>query len=96
MAEATVSKKASRLVPAKVASLELGIPYSTLRDAVHRRELGVVRLGRERPSFSLVLRESRFGPVDLDQEGGFVKATILLTSGRVRASAGFADHANRS
>ena len=37
----------SRLIPAKRAARELGVPYSTLRDAVHRGELAVVRLGRQ-------------------------------------------------
>jgi len=35
-----------RLVPAKRAARELGIPYSTIRDSVHRGELAVIRLGR--------------------------------------------------
>ena len=36
----------SRLVPAKGAAQETGIPYTTLRDLVFREELPVVRLGR--------------------------------------------------
>ena len=37
---------ASRLVAAKVASRESGIPYGSLRDLAHRGELPVVRVGR--------------------------------------------------
>lgn len=36
----------SRLVPAKVASIETGIPYTTLRDVAFRGEISVVRVGR--------------------------------------------------
>jgi excisionase family DNA binding protein len=36
----------TRLVPAKRAARELGVPYSTIRDSVHRGELAVIRLGR--------------------------------------------------
>jgi excisionase family DNA binding protein len=36
----------TRLVAAKRAARELGVPYSTIRDSVHRGELPVVRLGR--------------------------------------------------
>lgn len=36
----------ARLVNAKRASTELGIPYGTLRDVVHRGELPVIRVGR--------------------------------------------------
>jgi excisionase family DNA binding protein len=37
----------SRLVKPKQASRETGIPYSTLRDAVHRGELPVIKIGVE-------------------------------------------------
>jgi excisionase family DNA binding protein len=36
----------SRLVTAKVASIETGIAYTTLRDLAFRGELQVVRVGR--------------------------------------------------
>ena len=36
----------SRLVTAKVASIETGIAYTTLRDLAFRGELQVVRIGR--------------------------------------------------
>ena len=36
----------SRLVPAKVASIETGIPYTTLRDVAFRGEIAVVKVGR--------------------------------------------------
>lgn len=36
----------ARLVPAKVAAIESGIPYTTLRDLAFRGELHVVRIGR--------------------------------------------------
>lgn len=35
-----------RLLPAKRAAAELGVPYTTLRDCVFRGELRVVRIGR--------------------------------------------------
>lgn len=37
----------SRLIRAKQAAAELGVPYSTLRDAQFRGELAVVRIGKE-------------------------------------------------
>jgi excisionase family DNA binding protein len=40
------STPAPRLIPAKTAAKQLGIPYSSLRDSVHRGELAVVRRGR--------------------------------------------------
>jgi excisionase family DNA binding protein len=44
------SKKAPatrpRLVSAKQAAQELGIPYTSLREAAFRREIPVIRLGR--------------------------------------------------
>ena len=46
MATQNTSHATSRLIPAKRASRELRIPYSTIRDSVHRGELPVVRLGR--------------------------------------------------
>ena len=36
----------ARLVPAKVASIETGIAYTTLRDLAFRGEIPVVRVGR--------------------------------------------------
>jgi excisionase family DNA binding protein len=36
----------ARLVPAKVASAETGIAYTTLRDIAFRGELPVIRVGR--------------------------------------------------
>ncbi len=39
-------RQISRLVSAKVASRETGIPYTSLRDQVFRGNLPVVRLGR--------------------------------------------------
>jgi len=36
----------SRLVPAKEASRETGIPYSSLRDAAQRGKIPVVRINR--------------------------------------------------
>jgi excisionase family DNA binding protein len=36
----------ARLVPAKVAAIETGIAYTTLRDLAFRGELAVVRIGR--------------------------------------------------
>jgi excisionase family DNA binding protein len=36
----------SRLLPARAAALETGIPYTTLRDLVFRGEMPVVRIGR--------------------------------------------------
>jgi hypothetical protein len=38
-------KTLRRLIPAKAASDETGIPYTTLRDRVFRGELPVVKLG---------------------------------------------------
>lgn len=38
----------SRLIAVKAAAVAYGIPYSTLRDLVHRRELPVVRIGRRK------------------------------------------------
>lgn len=35
-----------RLLPAKIAAVQSGIPYTTLRDLVFRGEIPVVRLGR--------------------------------------------------
>jgi hypothetical protein len=40
------SSTLARLVPAKVASAETGIAYTTLRDIAFRGELEVVRIGR--------------------------------------------------
>lgn len=37
---------APRLIPAKRAAQELGIPYTSIRDSVFRGELPVVRVGR--------------------------------------------------
>jgi excisionase family DNA binding protein len=45
MARHTTSLTA-RLVPAKVASIETGIAYTTLRDLAFRGEIPVVRVGR--------------------------------------------------
>jgi hypothetical protein len=42
---ATTSKEISRLRPAKVASRERGMPYTTLRDCAFRGEIPVVKLG---------------------------------------------------
>lgn len=42
MAHTTIA----RLRPARAASRERGIPYTTLRDCVFRGELSVVKLGR--------------------------------------------------
>lgn len=39
------SASSPRLIPAKQASKQLGIPYSSLRDAHHRGEIAVVRIG---------------------------------------------------
>lgn len=36
----------ARLVPAKVASIETGIAYTTLRDLAFRGEIPVVKVGR--------------------------------------------------
>jgi excisionase family DNA binding protein len=36
----------SQLVTAKVASIETGIPYTTLRDLTFRGEIPVVKVGR--------------------------------------------------
>jgi excisionase family DNA binding protein len=36
----------ARLVPAKIASIETGIAYTTLRDLAFRGEIQVVRIGR--------------------------------------------------
>jgi len=36
----------SRLISARQASIEIGIAYTSLRDAVHRGEVAVVRFGR--------------------------------------------------
>ena len=36
----------TRLIPAKRAAAELGVPYSTLRDASFRGDLAVVRIGK--------------------------------------------------
>ena len=36
----------ARLVPAKVAAIETGIAYTTLRDLAFRGEIPVVRVGR--------------------------------------------------
>ena len=36
----------ARLAPARRAAAELGVPYTTLRDAVFRGDLPVVKLGR--------------------------------------------------
>lgn len=36
----------ARLVSAKVAAAELGIPYTSLRDLVFRGELPVIKVGR--------------------------------------------------
>jgi excisionase family DNA binding protein len=44
MATRTNPHSTTRLVPAKGAARETGIPYSSLRDAVHRGELPVVKL----------------------------------------------------
>ena len=40
----TSNKVLPRLLPAKRAAQEVGIPYTSLRDAVHRGELGVVKV----------------------------------------------------
>lgn len=36
----------ARLVPAKVASVETGIAYTTLRDLAFRGEIPVIKIGR--------------------------------------------------
>ena len=36
----------ARLIPAKVAAIETGIAYTTLRDLAFRGEIPVVRVGR--------------------------------------------------
>ena len=45
MAQRTTFPSA-RLVPAKVASIESGIAYTTLRDLAFRGEIQVVKIGR--------------------------------------------------
>jgi hypothetical protein len=45
-AQKTTPQQTSRLIPAKRAAAELGLPYSTLRDAHFRGELAVVRIGK--------------------------------------------------
>jgi hypothetical protein len=45
-AQKTTPQHTSRLIPAKRAAAELGVPYSTLRDAHFRGELAVVRIGK--------------------------------------------------
>jgi hypothetical protein len=46
MAVKTVPTSSPRLIPAKQASAQLGVPYSTLRDAHFRGELPVVKIGK--------------------------------------------------
>lgn len=41
-----VSPKSGRLVAAKPGAAEIGVPYTSLRDAAFRGEIPVVRLGR--------------------------------------------------
>lgn len=41
-----VTFPSARLVPAKVASIETGIAYTTLRDLAFRGEIPVVKVGR--------------------------------------------------
>ena len=36
----------TRLVPAKRGAAETGVPYSSWRDAVHRGEIPLIRIGR--------------------------------------------------
>jgi hypothetical protein len=38
--------RASRLVSAKLASAEIGIPYTSLRDLVFRGEIPVLKVGK--------------------------------------------------
>jgi hypothetical protein len=45
MGRHTIARPA-QLVPAKVASLETGIAYTTLRDIALRGEIPIVRVGR--------------------------------------------------
>jgi hypothetical protein len=46
MATKNTSPVPTRLIPAKRAAAELGVPYSTLRDAGFRGDLPVVRIGK--------------------------------------------------
>ena len=43
---ATASSPAPRLVPAKRAAEQLGVPYTTLRDLVFAGQIPVVKFGR--------------------------------------------------
>lgn len=45
MMKVTTSPQLSRLMPAKAAAREIGIPYTSLRDLALRGEIPVVRLG---------------------------------------------------
>jgi excisionase family DNA binding protein len=41
-----IVQKSSRLLPAKQAAAEIGLPYTSLRERVFKGELPVVKLGR--------------------------------------------------
>jgi hypothetical protein len=46
MSRPTASNPSARLAPAKQIARELGVPYTSLRDAHFRGEIEVVKLGR--------------------------------------------------
>jgi hypothetical protein len=47
MAPKQATSPTPRLISAKSAAREIGVPYGTLRDAHFRGELAVVRIGKE-------------------------------------------------